>query len=216
MFYLPFGVSRILRLTEFSVVAAGIYRTILLNRVFNESYETTWVVWEMWIWTLLELYIVIAAASMPALKPFYVRYIDTPVRTALSSYARSRASQGKKSTQISSSQAFSSLVSSQRRSGYQDVDSVHPGKRDHELRVVSLDGDTQDLTEKSFRGITRETAVQVDSDPREENWTIHSPHFQPRFSSVRESEETARQSNNENEEELNLPKHGAKVGDSIV
>lgn len=50
-----------------SVVAAGIYRTILLDKVMNHSYDLTWYVWEMWLATELELFLAIAAASIPAL-----------------------------------------------------------------------------------------------------------------------------------------------------
>lgn len=169
----------------------------------------------MWIWTLLELYIAIAAASVPALKPFYVKYVGIPVKSALSSYARSRgASQGKKSTQ-NSSQAFSSLVSSQRRSGYQDVEAATAWKSNYEMRVVAVDAGKHSPNEKPPMGITRETTVQVDSDPRAESWPLPPTHFRPGFPSVRESEEVTRKSN-DSEDELNLPRHDANQPDSVV
>ena len=56
-----------------SVVAAGIIRTILLNNVINQTYDVSWASYTMWIWTIVELYTSIIAASAPALKPFFKR-----------------------------------------------------------------------------------------------------------------------------------------------
>jgi hypothetical protein len=59
----------------FLVVAAGVARTISLNRVLNKTYDNTWALWENWIWTVLELNFAILAASGPALKPFFRRFL---------------------------------------------------------------------------------------------------------------------------------------------
>ncbi|RMZ92295.1 hypothetical protein DV736_g464, partial [Chaetothyriales sp. CBS 134916] len=53
------------------VVAAGITRTVVLWKLMNTNYDFTWLLWEMWIWAILEIYIAIIAVSLPALKPFF-------------------------------------------------------------------------------------------------------------------------------------------------
>jgi hypothetical protein len=60
-------------LLGFLVVAAGIVRTIYINYLLNETYDNTWLLWKLWLWTLVQLYTSIAAASAPALKPFFSR-----------------------------------------------------------------------------------------------------------------------------------------------
>lgn len=52
----------------------GVIKLLLLNKLLNESFDFTWLLWEMWIWSVLELYLAIFAASAPALKPFLQRF----------------------------------------------------------------------------------------------------------------------------------------------
>ena len=63
----------------FLVVAAGIIRTIILDRVVSKTYDVTWTLWENWIWTVVELHVAIWAASAPALKPFFRRFLIDPI-----------------------------------------------------------------------------------------------------------------------------------------
>jgi hypothetical protein len=63
----------------FFVVAAGIVRTVKLNRVVRETYDSSWALWENWIWTVVELNVAILAASAPALKPFVRRFLVDPI-----------------------------------------------------------------------------------------------------------------------------------------
>lgn len=65
----------------FFVVLAGIFRTVALNKVINETYDFTWTLWKMWIWTVMELYFAIFAASAPALKPFFLKFFIEPMAT---------------------------------------------------------------------------------------------------------------------------------------
>ncbi|KIX10632.1 uncharacterized protein Z518_01716 [Rhinocladiella mackenziei CBS 650.93] len=58
----------------FLAVAAGIVRTVLLDVLLNKNYDFTWILWETWIWGMVELYVAIFAASAPALKPFFQRF----------------------------------------------------------------------------------------------------------------------------------------------
>lgn len=78
-------------LLGFFVVAAGIVRTYFINYLINETYDNTWYLWKFWIWTLVELYISVIAASAPALKPFFHRFLVDPItsrRGGSSTYAR--------------------------------------------------------------------------------------------------------------------------------
>ena len=62
-----------------SVVAAGILRSYFLNYVMSQTYDSTWYTYKIWIWTLVELYVAMVAASAPALKPFFRRYFIEPI-----------------------------------------------------------------------------------------------------------------------------------------
>ncbi len=59
----------------FLACALGIVRVVLMNQLLNESFDYTWVVWEIWIWSVAELYVAMFAASAPALKPFFGRFL---------------------------------------------------------------------------------------------------------------------------------------------
>ena len=69
------------------VIAAGTVRTVLLNYLINETYDSTWWLWKMWLWTFVEVNVSIMAASAPALKPFFRRYL---VDKVLSGGSRNR------------------------------------------------------------------------------------------------------------------------------
>lgn len=58
----------------FLAVAAGIVRTLLMYNMLNTDYDFSWVLWETWIWAVVELYVALFAASAPALKPFFRRF----------------------------------------------------------------------------------------------------------------------------------------------
>ena len=66
----------------FLVVAAGIVRTVLLNYMINESYDATWYLWKVQVWTFVELYVAIMAASAPALKPLFKQFFLQPISTS--------------------------------------------------------------------------------------------------------------------------------------
>ncbi|KAK5095992.1 hypothetical protein LTS08_007874 [Lithohypha guttulata] len=61
----------------FLVVVFGILRTIYGYRVLNTTYDYTWVVWDNWLYTLLELYTAILAASAPSLRPLISYCVET-------------------------------------------------------------------------------------------------------------------------------------------
>lgn len=58
----------------FLSVAAGTVRTVLLYKMLNTDFDFTRILWETWIWGIVELYVAIWAASAPALKPFFKRF----------------------------------------------------------------------------------------------------------------------------------------------
>ena len=55
----------------YSVVAFGVMRSYYSWQVFFETYDVTWVVWDCFIWALLELYIGAICANIPASKVFF-------------------------------------------------------------------------------------------------------------------------------------------------
>ena len=75
-----------------SVVIAGIVRTYYLNYVINNTYDVLWYIYVMWVWTILELYLAMIAASAPALKPFFQRFLMDPIRTATVLYGTNSSS----------------------------------------------------------------------------------------------------------------------------
>lgn len=60
----------------FSVVLCGAVRSYYMYRVVNVDYDFTWTLWKIWVWGEFELWLAVYAASAPALKPFFKRYID--------------------------------------------------------------------------------------------------------------------------------------------
>lgn len=89
------------------VVGLGIGRTISLNKVVEHDYDYTWELWASWIWSLTELWVGLIAASAPALKPFFVRYLIDPISSAVHSRSQSRqkASKGYATPSTPSQQA---------------------------------------------------------------------------------------------------------------
>lgn len=65
------------------VVGMGIARAVLLHRMTLVTYDFTWELWEVWIWSLLELWLGLYAASAPALKPFFKRFLILPISSAV-------------------------------------------------------------------------------------------------------------------------------------
>lgn len=66
----------------FLVVAAGIVRTVIVERVIAKTYDTSWELWENWIWVVVEVNVAILAASAPALKPFFRRFLIDPLASS--------------------------------------------------------------------------------------------------------------------------------------
>ncbi|ETN45618.1 uncharacterized protein HMPREF1541_09450 [Cyphellophora europaea CBS 101466] len=60
----------------FSVVICGAVRSYYMYRVVNVDYDFTWTLWKIWVWGEFELWLAVYAASAPALKPFFKRYVD--------------------------------------------------------------------------------------------------------------------------------------------
>jgi hypothetical protein len=60
----------------FSVVICGAVRSYYMYRVVNVDYDFTWTLWKIWVWGEFELWLAVYAASAPALKPFFKRYMD--------------------------------------------------------------------------------------------------------------------------------------------
>ena len=98
-------------LLGFLVVAAGVVRAIYINYFINETYDSTWLLWKLWLWTLVELYTSIAAASAPALKPFFSRYLMDPITSRQrNSYSYTRNGQNPSKGRKKPGSNFSSTV----------------------------------------------------------------------------------------------------------
>lgn len=60
-------------------IGAGIARTVLLYIIHHTKQDLTFILWETWIWALVELYVSLFAASAPALKTFFRVVVQGPV-----------------------------------------------------------------------------------------------------------------------------------------
>ncbi|KAJ9612608.1 hypothetical protein H2200_004205 [Cladophialophora chaetospira] len=74
----------------FLACALGVVRVVILNQMLNVSFDFTWLLWEMWIVTVLEIYLAMFAASAPALKPFLHRFV-AGTRDSLARYSKRRS-----------------------------------------------------------------------------------------------------------------------------
>ena len=62
------------------IVIFGIVRTVILWRVFHDpKYDMSWLLWEYWVWNMLELFLAIIAASASANKPLVRRWLLDPI-----------------------------------------------------------------------------------------------------------------------------------------
>ncbi|KEF61949.1 uncharacterized protein A1O9_03521 [Exophiala aquamarina CBS 119918] len=92
----------------FLAVAAGIVRTVLLYQLLNSDFDFTWILWETWIWAVVELYVAIWAACAPALKPFFQKYFVESIESITKNkgdavwYPSLRGSRGKTLSEDSS------------------------------------------------------------------------------------------------------------------
>lgn len=71
----------------FFVIIAGIVRGIYVYRTVNVDYDFTWTLWKVWIWGEVEIWFAISAASAPALKPFFKRFLIDKVLSTWGSAA---------------------------------------------------------------------------------------------------------------------------------
>lgn len=65
---------------ETSTVGAGIARTVWLRRLSTQfPRDITWVAFDTFAWTLLEMNLALVCASAPALKVFFGAYVVAPI-----------------------------------------------------------------------------------------------------------------------------------------
>ena len=124
----------------FLVVAAGIVRTFYIDYVINRTYDVTWHVWQYWIWTLVELNISISAASAPALKPFFRRYLVDAI-TSRNRGSPSYARNGKPQSREVARKFWSNASSTARGNDNSDIEKIGvavggDGTREFELRTL--------------------------------------------------------------------------------
>ena len=75
-----------------SVVIAGIVRSYFIIYLMSKTYDNTWYLYKTWTWTVVELYVAIIAASAPALKPFFRRFLVEPLTSQPNGHGRDPAS----------------------------------------------------------------------------------------------------------------------------
>lgn len=66
------------------VVAAGIVRTYYLDRL-GTHWDITWLGFDVFVWSQLEIQLAIICASAPALRVFFRRYLSDPISRAINS-----------------------------------------------------------------------------------------------------------------------------------
>ncbi|KAF1951548.1 hypothetical protein CC80DRAFT_424510 [Byssothecium circinans] len=64
------------------VVGIGAVRIYTAWEIFFKTYDVTWVVWEMWNWTLLEIHLGAMCANAPALKVFFSQCLNIRIFTS--------------------------------------------------------------------------------------------------------------------------------------
>ncbi|KAL9116238.1 MAG: hypothetical protein Q9227_000609 [Pyrenula ochraceoflavens] len=68
------------------IVIFGIIRTVYLFRLFHvANYDMAWLLWDYWVWNMLELFLAIIAASASANKPLLSKIFVYPLHRFLSS-----------------------------------------------------------------------------------------------------------------------------------
>ena len=60
----------------FFLCVAGVVRLVYVWRIFNDTYDATWVAWDAWLWTNIEVVLGVIVASAPALKVFFKNILD--------------------------------------------------------------------------------------------------------------------------------------------
>lgn len=60
----------------YGVVAVGTIRLYFSWRVFFDTYDETWIGWDNWLWSMLELHIGAMCANAPALKVFFKHFLQ--------------------------------------------------------------------------------------------------------------------------------------------
>ncbi|KAK4508404.1 hypothetical protein PRZ48_002142 [Zasmidium cellare] len=66
------------------VVVAGIVRTVYLERL-GSHWDITWLGFDVFVWSQLEVQLAIICASAPALRVFFRRYLSDPITRAINS-----------------------------------------------------------------------------------------------------------------------------------
>jgi hypothetical protein len=60
----------------YGVVAVGAMRLYFSWRIFFDTYDETWIGWDNWLWSMLELHIGVMCANAPALKVFFKHFLQ--------------------------------------------------------------------------------------------------------------------------------------------
>ena len=63
----------------FFLCIAGVLRMVYIGKIFEQTYDVVWIANEAWVWTAVEVLMGTIVASVPALKIFVQRHLETMI-----------------------------------------------------------------------------------------------------------------------------------------
>jgi len=105
----------------------GTIKLVLLNKLLNDTFDFTWLLWEMWIWSIMELYVAIFAASAPALKPLLQRFWIMSVNSITRMSRRRRGDEGMGVYKFRLGSHSSSSMTSAAEADVESIGEAHAG-----------------------------------------------------------------------------------------
>ena len=73
----------------FFLCITGILRIVYINKIFNETWDVTWYAYDAWCWTAIEVFMGAVVASVPALKIFIQRHLESMTPSYCYGYSES-------------------------------------------------------------------------------------------------------------------------------
>ncbi|KAK7528374.1 uncharacterized protein IWZ02DRAFT_368926, partial [Phyllosticta citriasiana] len=59
------------------VCACGTVRCVLIYQYYHKTYDTTWALYNLWIWTAVEMHVGMGCACLPSLRLFFTRLLSS-------------------------------------------------------------------------------------------------------------------------------------------
>lgn len=151
----------------FFLCAAGIVRMVWVWRVYNQTYDVTWLGWEGWLWTNIEVTLGIVVASAPALKVFFTSLLDGNYGSYYSRNKRTRDPTSTYDSVSANKSRFSIRRLSKRFSNT-------PADPNHEMGVPRTydPGAPAEVFAPPLRNLSEENVEQIEqqSDGKDNEW----------------------------------------------